>query len=205
MQKRNKQIAYAMECATYLVSSLEDIDTIILHGTVARGDFDEESDVDLFIESTDKNMQKKIERTLKNYYNTSVYKAWALKGVKNQFSIISGSLDSEEWKDLRRAITNTGIILYGKYKSAAENVHSYTLFSFENIKPEKKRVAIFRKLFGYALNKKKYPGIIDKMNAKKVGKGAILIPIEHVNKLKIYFNEKRIPVQLYDFWTDTRI
>ena len=205
MYKKNEYLSYAIDCASYIISKTENIDRIILHGSIARKDFDEKSDVDLFIDTTDKKINEKISKIIEDYYKTETFKKWKLKGIQNQFSIIVGKLDSEEWKDLKRAIINTGIILFGKYKSDIEKVNQYTLFSFENIKPDKKRISIFRKLFGFKMGPKKYAGLIDEINAIKVGKGSILVPIEHTNKLKDYFQGKKVNVKLYDLWSDIQI
>lgn len=43
------------------------------------------------------------------------------------------------------------------------------------------------------------------MNAIKVGKGAILIPIEHANALKNYLQERKVSIKLYDFWSDINL
>ncbi len=204
MHQRNELIGYAMDCTSYLISKIHGIDRIILHGSIARGDYDEESDVDLFIDVRDKKIEKKINKALGDYYKTKKFKEWELKGIQNPFSIIVGKLDNNEWKDLRRAIINTGIILYGKYKSDTEKTNQYTLFSFENIKPDKKRIAIYRKLFGFTIGKKKYSGLIKKVKAIKIGKGAILVPIEHVNELKKYLQDKKVIVKLYDLWSDRK-
>lgn len=205
MMQRNDLISYAMDCASYLISKIEGIDRIILHGSVARGDFDEESDVDIFVDTQNKSLKNIIKRILENYYKTNKFKEWELKSIKNSISIIVGKLDTEEWKDLKRAIMNTGIILYGKYKASAEKIYHYTLFSFENIKPDKKRVSLFRKLFGFKVGKKEYKGLLDKINALRIGKGTILVPIEHTNELKRYFQEEKVTVKLYDFWSDSKI
>ena len=143
MAQRNKLIAYAMDFASYLESKIEGINRIILHGSVSREDFDEESDIDIFIDTKEKNLKNKTDKVLEDYYKTNKYKEWELKGIKNAISIITGELDSNEWKDLKRAIMNTGIILYGKYKANAEKINHYVLFSFENIHPNKKRILIF--------------------------------------------------------------
>ena len=204
MAKRNELIAYAIDFVSYLISKGPEINRIILYGSIARGDFDEESDVDIFVDvlKYDKKIEKKIGAIAEDYYKTKKFKEWELKGIKNTFSLIIGNLDSNEWKDLKRSIMNTGIILYGKYKSEAEKIKQYTLFSFENIKPDNKRVAVFRKLFGFKLKNKAYPGIIEKYKGIRVGKGAVLIPIENVNAIKEYFHEKKIPVKMYDLWSD---
>jgi len=150
----------------------------------------------------DKKLKDKIDKFERDYYKTSKYKEWKLKGMTNEFSIISGKLDAEEWADLRRAVAVTGLILYGKYKAEKRKIKHYTLFSFENIKPNEKRVALFRKLFGFKVKGKRYAGFADKIEAIKVGKGTLLVPIEYANDLKKYFNEKKIKVKLYDIWLD---
>lgn len=200
MPQENELIAYAMDFASYLISKVKGINKIILHGSIARGDFDENSDVDLFIDSSLE--EKKILSVLEGYYKTKKFKEWQLKGIKNEFSIIVGKVDGKEWRDLRRAIINTGIILYGKYKSDVEKINNYVLFSFENIKPDKKRVAIFRKIFGFTIGKKRYSGLAEKINAVKIGKGALLVKVEHVNEVKKYFQSKNVSPKLYDLWSD---
>ena len=57
--ERNELIAYAMDFASYLESKIEGINRIILHGSVSREDFDEESDIDIFIDTKEKNLKNK--------------------------------------------------------------------------------------------------------------------------------------------------
>ena len=203
MPQRNELIAYALDFASYLMSKVEDIDRIILYGSIARDDFDEKSDIDLLID-TRKKIDKKLFKIVNSYYKTKKFNEWKLKGIENTISCSVGRLDSKDWKNLKRSIVNTGIILYGKYKSSAEKINQYTLFSFENIKPDKKRISIFRKLFGFKIGKKRYPGIVEKIRALKVGKGSLLVPIEYTNELKKYFQKKKVAVKLYDLWSDTK-
>lgn len=203
MHTKNEYVSYAMDFASYLIGKVNGIDGIILHGSIAREDFDEESDIDLFIDTEQKN-EKKIKSILESYYKTKKFKEWELKGIKKEISIIVGRLDNEEWKDLKRAIVNTGISLYSKYKSEVEKINQYTLLSFENIKPDKKRISIHRKLFGFTVGNKKYDGLIKNVNGVKIGKGAILVPVEHLSKIKKYFQDKKVTVKLYDLWSDNK-
>lgn len=203
MHTKNEYVSYAIDFASYLIGKMNGIDGIILHGSIAREDFDEESDIDLFIDTEQKN-EKKIKSILESYYKTKKFKEWELKGIKKEISIIVGRLDDEEWKDLKRAIISTGISLYSKYKSEVEKINQYTLISFENIKPNKKRIAIYRKLFGFTVGNKKYDGLIKNINGVKIGKGAILVPVEHLNKIKKYFQDKKVTVKLYDVWSDNK-
>lgn len=200
--KRNELIAYAMDFASYLVSKVGGINNIILHGSIARGDFDSESDVDLFMDVSDEKIERKIRLAEEAYYKTRSYGEWKLKGVEHEISLIIGKLNSEEWKDIKRSIMNTGVILYGKYTSESEQAKHYVLFSFENIKPESKRVGFFRKIFGFKAGKKRYSGLAEKFNMRRLGKGTILVPIEHVNEIKKYFLMNKIQVKLYDVWLE---
>jgi len=189
---------------SYLISKESDVNRAILYGSIARGDFDEDSDIDIFVDilKYGKKIENRINKITNDYYKTKKFKEWELKDIKNTFSLIVGNLDNEEWKDLKRSIINTGIILYGKYKEKTEKIKQYTLFSFENIKPDKKRVVVFRKLFGFKLKNKTYPGIIEKYKGIRVGKGVILVPVENVSELKRYFQEKKVSVKMYDLWSD---
>ena len=203
MAERSELVSYAMDFASYLVLKTKGIDRIILFGSIARDDFDEESDVDLFVD-TKESIKKRVNSILEDYNKTKKFKEWDLKGIKNSFSIISGDLNSDEWRDLRRGIANDGIVLYGKFSIGAENTKQYVLFSFENIKPDKKRVSVFRKLFGFKVGKKEYKGMVEKLQGIRIGKGSLLIPISKVNEFKRYFREKKINVKVYDVWSDAR-
>lgn len=200
---RNERIAYAMDFASYLIARAEGIDRVILHGSIARGDFDEKSDVDLFIDTKSKNTEKRIQKLTNDYYKTEKYKHWSLKGIISEFSLIVGALDSPEWKDLKRAMLITGIILYGKYTAASEKTHQYTLFSFEKIKPESLRVVLYRKIFGFTQGKKYYPGLAEKLHVVRIGTGSLLVPAAHVRVFLEYFRSKKIQAKLYDVWSDS--
>lgn len=202
MSERNELISYALDFVSYLISQTKGIERVILFGSVARGDFDEESDVDLFVDTKNSKLEKKILKLKDNFEKTEKAKRWSLKGISNPFSCVVGDLDSKEWKDLKRGMVNNGIILYGKYKAIGEKIYQYTLFSFEGIKPESKRVGVFRKLFGFKTGKKKYPGLVGKYEMVRLGKGNLAVPAEKVLEMKKFFKEKKVAVKLYDFWSD---
>lgn len=202
MLNRQDLISYAMDFSSYLIRNTEKIDKIILHGSISRGDFDKNSDIDIFIDSSNKNAEREIKKIEDNFYKTDIYKKWKLKGEVNEISLIIGRLDNEEWKDLKRAIISTGILLYGKYNSNIQNMNNYVLFVFENIKPESKRVFIHRKLFGFKTGKKKYSGLIEEIKGIKIGKNSILVNSEHAKKIKDLLKSKKITPKIYDIWME---
>jgi len=67
--KNNELVSYAMDFASYLALKVDGIDRIVLYGSVVRGDFDENSDVDLFVDSCEK-IEKKVEKSLEDYRST---------------------------------------------------------------------------------------------------------------------------------------
>lgn len=197
--------SYALDFASYLLSNAVGIQRIFLFGSAARGDFDKESDVDLFIDAKDKKLEKIIPALTDSFYGTEKAKRWKLKGITNPFSCLVGNLDSSEWKDLKRSIINHGIILYGKYKAEAEKVYQYTIFTFGKIAPESKRVIIHRKLFGFNTKKQNYGGLAQKLGLLKLGKGSLLVKAEHVTALKELFRKNKVTVKLYDVWSDSEL
>lgn len=205
MKPRNELIGYTLDFVSYLVSSMEGIDRVILFGSIARGDFDTESDIDLFIDTKIKKLEVRVSKLVESYYTTSRAKTWKLKGIERDFSCIVGELENQEWKDLKRAMMNNGIILYGKYSAAAEKVHHYTILSYGSIPTESKRVSVHRFLYGFTAGKTKYLGLTDKYHLIKLGTGCLLVPIEYILKIKKFFQEKKIPIKLYDMWSDGKI
>jgi predicted nucleotidyltransferase len=205
MMEKNEIISYAMDFASYVISKVEGIESILLYGSVSRGDFTKNSDIDLFFDTKEKMVEDKIKKLLENYRETRRSKEWKLKGLDYEISVIVGDLNSNEWKDLKRAITNTGTILYGKYKSKVEKINQYVIISFEKIRPEEKRVSLHRSLFGFKTSKKHYSGLIDKYRGKKIGKGTIIIPAEYAQEIKSLFDKLKIPVKIYDVWSDDKI
>ena len=201
----NEPIAYALDFVSYLISKISPIDRIILYGSMARGDFDDKSDVDLFIDTRDTKLEKQIQKTKEDYLKTAAYKRWSLKGFTHPFSLIVGKLDSSEWKNLKRALANTGIVLYGRYATGAEKTHQYLLLSFENVAPESKRIVMHRKLFGFTQGKKQYAGLVSKTRALKIGKGALLVPTAHAKEIVDYLYLKKVSLKLYDVWSDTEL
>lgn len=202
--KRNELIALSMEYASYLMRKAIDVESIIIFGSVARGDFDKESDIDIFVNiRNSRKVDKDIIRKATNeFYGTKAFEKWKMLGIKNYFSVIVGNIDSNEWADLRRSIMTDGIVLYGKYLASPKKMRHYVLISYESVKNDKKRVNLHRKLFGYVLNGKRYPGIVEKENGIRIYNNSFLIKIESYKKIKDIFNEMKISPKIIEVWKD---
>lgn len=202
--KKENLVSYAMGFASFLLDEkiAKDIDRIILFGSVPRGTFDEESDVDFFID-TKKEIEAEVQAILSLFNRSEVRKKWELKGIKNELSVKTGDL--AKWK-LRRDILTDGIILYGKYKELPENIEYYVLIqpSFAKFKKVHK-VKIWRKLYGYRqkVGKKTYQtrGLIERLGGKRVESG-IIVPTKSKSELLSFLNSREIGYTINELWSD---
>lgn len=173
------------------------IKTIYLFGSVARGDFDKESDIDIFIDLEKKNealIKKSSSNALKKFYAIEG-KKWELKGVINPLAIKMGNLD--EW-ELKEGIVREGIILFGQ--SSASNMQKYLLFSFASIQEAKKRIRVIRKLFGRKEREYQEQGIVQKYNGKVLSSRIFFVPAFALKEITQFFAEEKISYEFEEVW-----
>lgn len=204
-------ISYASDFSSFLLRQKElakGIDKIILFGSVARGDFDEESDVDIFIDvpKMETGLEKEIYKILKLYNSSKQKEFWEMKGIKNSISLKVGMLD--EWKIIKRSILTDGIVLYGKYEELPKGQRHFALFAlnFEKMKRSEK-VSVWRRLYGYRqkIGGKVYEtkGLASELGGKRLGKGIMIIPIRNIHQASSLFRKHRITYSVYEIWSDS--
>src|SRR3989344_7815435 len=142
--------AYASYFASFLINNLDDfsnLKSIILFGSVVRGEADKDSDVDIFIDvkKLNKNKEKEIKKILEGFYKSREALLFKTFGIDNKINLIIGRLD--EWKDLKRSIESTGIVLYGKYSYGGKGERKYAVIFWDKI--GKNRGAFLNKLYGF--------------------------------------------------------
>lgn len=199
-------ISYATNFVSFILryNINKEINSIILFGSVATNNFDEESDIDLFID-TDKKNNNKIIRVLELYKKSEDYKKYKLFGIKNEISIKTGKL--EEWKDIKRSIISNGIYLYGKYKSIPDKIKQYIICNIELKKLNRnKKIKLWRLLYGYTqkINKKlyKFKGLIEELYGKKIAKNLFIIPVENQQKLIYTLKMNKVSYKINEIWSD---
>jgi len=204
--QRNELISYALSFAAFLLRDKnisENTSKIILFGSAARGDFDKESDVDIFVETS---LNEKLFQKQLNLFNKSkVGEYHRLSGVRNEIVLKTGQL--KKWEGLHESISEDGIILYGKYEEKPEGIERYTMFK---ISVEKRKfslkVKIWRRLYGYKqkTNKKTYEtkGIIETLGGKKMEKSIIVIPAEKSKEFKGFLNKNNVEFLVNEIWSD---
>jgi hypothetical protein len=171
--------AYASALVSWLLFHKLDtsnLKRIILFGSAAKDEARTGSDIDIFIEVKEKKkqFQKQIDDALEGFYKSREALIFKSRGIDNNINIIIGRL--EEWKDLKASIDATGILLYGPYQGGKMQGRKYALIAWSRI--GKNRGSLLNKLYGFRANEKKYAGLLERINGRKIGKSAIIIPIE---------------------------
>ena len=192
-------ISYAMDFASFLVQNLKEmqkVKSIILFGSVARGEADKKSDVDIFIDVIDneQEIQEQAEKITDKFFDSVKFKNyWRFLNIKNEINVITGELD--KWK-LKDSMLGSSIILYQKYAPKLEHGNSRALLTWGNIKPASRRVMLNKNIFGYNYYGKRYEGLIEKYKARKIGTNVIIISIENLNVFLKMFHNFKVPVKI---------
>ncbi|MFH0837401.1 MAG: nucleotidyltransferase domain-containing protein [Candidatus Aenigmatarchaeota archaeon] len=180
---------------------------ILLFGSVATGEYDKKSDIDLFIDTNESNFNNidHIVRESNKRFQLISEKKWSMLGINYPIKCIIGDINNDRWKVLRADIQSIGIVLYGKFETSPDNIKHYAMFNYSLSKiKQKEKVRLLRTLFGYKnIHKNKtyeMSGILEKMNGKKIGSNAIVIPIEHSRELQKMFNKFKITPEIREVW-----
>ncbi len=171
------------------------VQRIFLFGSVARGDFDEDSDIDLFIDTSktfEQETSKKVERALKRF-TLLEQKKWNLKGISNPLNVKVGVL--KEW-ELQESVEKEGIVLYSP--SVGSNLKKYFLFTLPALTPLKKRIKVIRMLFG----RKEYqvPGLVLKYHGKILDPRCFLISREGLKEVSSFLAREKVNFAFEEIW-----
>src|SRR3989344_8550302 len=196
----SKLIPYAIDFVSFSMQKIKEkseIKQIILFGSAAREEANEKSDVDIFIDliKENKSLENKIKKILDNFKESTKFKNyWKPLGIENEIRPIIGKL--ENWKDLQSSIVANGIILYGKFKPEIKEGKHKTFFIWENVTPNNIRVLFNKQLFGYKQKGRFYQGLLQKYEGERMGKGCILVPLEHATQFHQLFRKYKITVKI---------
>lgn len=200
-------ISYAEDFVAFLIEKLgkdtDKIIQIILFGSVTRGEENKNSDIDLFVEISQK-YEEKLKKIRDEFYNSAkAKKYWNLLNVNNEINLSIGAL--KDWGDLQASIIANGIVLYGKYKGIPK-IEQNSLFIISSGKNRNKNISVWRELYGYTqkVSKKVYiqEGLIKEYSGKKLTRGVFVIPSEHTHKIISFLREKKMPFQIFPFWNE---
>ena len=196
--KKYDIISYAADFASFLIRNTDigNIKEIILFGSASRLEADMDSDVDIFINISNKDpkLEKNVKEIKEQFFGSAKYKNyWKLLGITNNINIIVGLL--KDWK-LENSIASTGITLYGKYQRKPLNGKDAVLLVWENVKPDSTRVLLNKNILGYKKGSVFYKGLLQKHDGIKLGKGCILIDASAYNQFIQTFKRLKVAVKI---------
>lgn len=179
---QNDVLSYVSTFITFLIKNVDikKIDSIILFGSTVTGNITKESDIDIFID-TKENLDKKIKNLTENFYKSKEFLSFKLRKIENRFSIKVGEL--KKWKELHRSVSSNGIVLYSKYKPTELPVGTKHKIIFHWDEIGKNRGAFLNKIYGYTIKGKKYEGLLDRWEGKRLGKSCIVVPFEKMDEM----------------------
>ncbi len=202
LKLNEKLTAYACRFVSYLQDNLnkksKEIDQIILYGSVARGTANNESDVDLFID-TESDLEEDIENILTQFYKSRDYTLFKAKGIENEINIKTGKLS--KWKELHRSITANGKVLWGDFKASETPIGTQHQILFHWDKISKSRTAFLNKMYGYQTKERKIKGLIDEWGGKKIGKSAVLIPFKYKKEMFALLKRYKVNAKNIELFT----
>ncbi len=193
---------YASYYVSYLLTNFPDISLfqrIILFGSATRDQATKKSDIDIFIEveKKSKNLENNIEVLTESFYTSKEGLLFKIKNIDNKINVIVGKLN--DWPDLKRSIESTGIILFGHYGSSDKDGKKQCIITWDKI--GKNRGAFLNKLYGVTIKGKRYQGLIQKWEGKKLGKSGIMIPIMHTPEFLKLITQYKVNAKIIEVYS----
>tara|TARA_Y100000034_G_scaffold125132_1_gene174273 strand:- start:94 stop:711 length:618 start_codon:yes stop_codon:yes gene_type:complete len=200
-QKFKELVAYAESFVSFVLPKV-DVKEIVLFGSVARGEFGKESDVDIFFDvekSKESTVKKIIKSELQKFKKSKVNEIWELKGIGKEIKCEVGEL--EKWK-LRRSVVSDGIVLYGKYKEVPKNLKAYVFFYIKPVKNIAKRNKLIREIFGRKEKNYSKQGVFEDVEGREFSKSSFIVPKEKEKLVRDILNKNKIDYQFIEIWSD---
>ncbi len=197
----NNLISYANYFISYVLDNVDDINNIkkiILFGSTARGEAEKESDIDIFIDinKSTKIFERKLDKLTEDFYKSRNALIFKNKGIDNKINLIVGKL--EKWTDLKKSIESTGIVLYGRYLPSGVEGKKFVIIYWDKI--ERNRGAFLNKLYGFKVKDKRYNGLIEKYEGKKLGKSCAMIPLQYREKIGDLLKKYKVHAKIIEVY-----
>ena len=202
--RQSELLSYTYDFISQLVDNdkfIPAVRRLILFGSVARGEADKNSDIDLFfdVDKDENKIKEIIKEELNKFYKSKIAESWFLRGIKNNINANVGKV--KDWK-LHRGIISEGITLYGKYKEIPESMASFVFFQIEPIKNIARRNKVIRKLFGRKEKKYYNEGAIEQFKGKKYSSSSFVVGKDYMNKIINILRTEKVNYRFFEFWSD---
>lgn len=180
------------------LSKIDDLRAIIIYGSFARGDDTSRSDIDLFILTTAKKTQKKIQ--------DKVIELESETGRSIQPTIRTITELQITDTGLLQNIFQEGKVLY--LKEPAEIPSSlllkqepYLIYSFQiSSLSQKEKVKFNRQLYEQKRKEYQYKGLLNEIGGKKLSPGCVIVPYMQKEKIEKFFKRFKVKFEQLKVW-----
>jgi predicted nucleotidyltransferase len=187
-----------LEKLTDAVSGIEGVLGVVLFGSRARGDYDASSDYDLLVIFEDeRSMWRNRPKLFAAVSKLGLFTQVLTRTVKE--------LAQKTEPTFLQSIREQGKILYAKYPLDLPAANVETMpgviisFSLQKLN-QKAKLAIEYRLMG----RRRHDGLLQKLNAIRIGRGAVLVPRDGYAQLIGFLSEKGIPYYTLDVYVPKR-
>lgn len=182
----------------------------IVYGSVARGDADRRSDIDMFLVfSTKHDPERGEEFRIAHEIASETMRKF---GSRSRFQLVFSNLKLQVDEDFLENLCKEGIVVWGrpllldvkKLKLSPQIIISYDLSALSNYG----KLRIHRALHGYRVERehkgKKYvsesKGLLAEIGGRRLGRAVIMIPKENERYLKKVFDEAKVKYKSFEVW-----
>lgn len=200
-----KLLSYASYFVSFLIDNLggrvDNVNRIILFGSVARKEAVKRSDVDFFVDvkRNSAGFRRMVGKIEKDFYESREGLLFKVRGVDNKVNVKVGKLD--EWKDLRESLAEDSVVLFGRgavegqqKAGEREKMVEYLIMSWEKV--GKNRGAFLNKLYGFNVRGKRYEGLLEKFGGRRIGKSCIMVPRSKSREIGRLFKKYIVKVRV---------
>ena len=180
------------------LSKVEDVKSVILYGSLARGEFTSRSDIDLFILTTKDKTQREI--------HDKVIELEPEIGRNIQPTIRTSAELQKTDTGLLQNIFQEGKILYLKEPYDIPSAillqqKPYLIYSFQiSSLPQKDKARFNRQLYEQKRKGYKYKGLLQEIGGQKLSAGCVMMPYEQKKKVEKFFKKFKVKFEQLKVW-----
>jgi hypothetical protein len=164
------------------------INAIYIFGSAVRGELEKESDIDVFIDTGNAEVEVLVNKSISVFMKSKDYDKWKLMNFTYPFSVQIGAL--EKW-GLKSSIGAEGILLYSK-TPATTLTNRNILFTV--ILPKKKSpyLQFIRSFFGRKEEGYNDTGIVGNLQGTRISATVFIIKKEHQQNIESALQKQKI-------------
>ena len=184
-----------------IVEKIPSLSAAVLFGSMARGDYDKRSDIDIMLIVESKNKED-----LNQIISEVITELQPHREIR---TVVTDLHDYDE--DYYQNVFREGRVLYGKVILTPEHLalKPYLIVSYDlSGKPNTLQVKISKRVHGYTSKKVidgeekiyRYDGIEKKYNGKVISKSAVILPFDSGNEFAEELKGLGVPFRIFKVW-----